>query len=489
MDIQSKLAGHLNAIPRSGIRDFFELVIGRNDVISLGVGEPDFSTPWSIREAAIYSLEKGETSYTSNLRMLSLREKITEYVDEFFHSSYRPDSEVLVTVGVSEALDLALRALLNPGDEVIYHEPCYVSYSPSIVMAHGVAVPVATTQEDGFSLKPAALAAAITPRTKIVMLNFPTNPTGAVATQEDLEGITKLCIEHDLIVLSDEIYSEHGGGLPLARGGLLRLPEHSEIRAHESGVCNGSAGGGAGSGGPGRCLRPERRGLPALLLRHRNEGFEGSNVRNGAVSENSVKKGPMIEQLKIWRENRNYAYVVPFAAFMIFNLIYQFVGEAMLWEHDHAPWYRHWPEQLFYPIQTILCGLVLAFFWKHYEFRWTSKVWIGVFAGFVGIAFWLLPTVLYDHFGMTGMRFLLDMDGDYWKVPFGKPALISFIVVTLAFMLAHAPLDWAGALIYGSITYWVAVKTKSLLACVVMHAVANTSMAAFAMVYGKYGLW
>ena len=208
MDIQSKLAGHLNAIPRSGIRDFFELVIGRNDVISLGVGEPDFSTPWSIREAAIYSLEKGETSYTSNLGMLSLREKITEYVDEFFHSSYRPDSEVLVTVGVSEALDLALRALLNPGDEVIYHEPCYVSYSPSIVMAHGVAVPVATTQEDGFSLKPAALAAAITPRTKIVMLNFPTNPTGAVATQEDLEGITKLCIEHDLIVLSDEIYSE-----------------------------------------------------------------------------------------------------------------------------------------------------------------------------------------------------------------------------------------------------------------------------------------
>ncbi len=208
MDIQSKLAGHLNAIPRSGIRDFFELVIGRNDVISLGVGEPDFSTPWSIREAAIYSLEKGETSYTSNLGMLSLREKITEYVDEFFHISYRPDSEVLVTVGVSEALDLALRALLNPGDEVIYHEPCYVSYSPSIVMAHGVAVPVATTQEDGFSLKPAALAAAITPRTKIVMLNFPTNPTGAVATQEDLEGIAKLCIEHDLIVLSDEIYSE-----------------------------------------------------------------------------------------------------------------------------------------------------------------------------------------------------------------------------------------------------------------------------------------
>lgn len=208
MDIQSKLAGHLQAIPRSGIRDFFELVIGRDDVISLGVGEPDFATPWSIREAAIYSLEKGETSYTSNLGLLTLREKISEYVEDFFHVRYDAKSEILITVGVSEALDLALRALLNPGDEVIYHEPCYVSYSPSIVMAHGVAVPVSTRKEDGFSLKPAALAAAITERTKIVMLNFPTNPTGAVASKEDLEGIARLCIEHDLLVLSDEIYSE-----------------------------------------------------------------------------------------------------------------------------------------------------------------------------------------------------------------------------------------------------------------------------------------
>ena len=208
MDINSKLATHLQAIPRSGIRDFFELVIGRDDVISLGVGEPDFATPWSIREAAIYSLEKGETSYTSNLGLLSLRERISEYVDDFFHVSYDAQSEILITVGVSEALDLALRAILNPGDEVIYHEPCYVSYSPSIVMAHGIAVPVATRKEDGFSLKPNALSAAITSKTKIVMLNFPTNPTGAVASREDLEGIAKLCVKHDLIVLSDEIYSE-----------------------------------------------------------------------------------------------------------------------------------------------------------------------------------------------------------------------------------------------------------------------------------------
>lgn len=208
MNIEEKLANHLNAIPRSGIRDFFELVIGRDDVISLGVGEPDFVTPWRVREAAILSLERGETSYTSNLGLLSLRNEISRYVETFFGLKYNGSTEVLITVGVSEALDLALRALVNPGDEVIFHEPCYVSYSPSVVMAHGVAVPVATKKEDGFSLKPEALASAITERSKIVMLNFPTNPTGAVASQDDLEGIAKLCIEHDLIVITDEIYSE-----------------------------------------------------------------------------------------------------------------------------------------------------------------------------------------------------------------------------------------------------------------------------------------
>ncbi|MDA7517580.1 aminotransferase class I/II-fold pyridoxal phosphate-dependent enzyme [Akkermansiaceae bacterium] len=208
MNIEDKLADHLKKIPRSGIRDFFELVIGRDDVISLGVGEPDFVTPWRIREAAILSLEKGETSYTSNLGLLSLRDEISKYVEGFFHLSYKGASEVLITVGVSEALDLALRALLNPGDEVIFHEPCYVSYSPSIALAYGVPVGVSTKKEDDFSLKPEALAAVITDKTKVVMLNFPTNPTGAVASRDDLEGIAKLCIEHDLIVLSDEIYSE-----------------------------------------------------------------------------------------------------------------------------------------------------------------------------------------------------------------------------------------------------------------------------------------
>ena len=208
MDYQAKIARNVASIPRSGIRDFFELVQGRDDVISLGVGEPDFATPWHIREAAIYSLEKGQTTYTSNLGLLSLRKSIARYVSDFFGVAYDPAREVLVTVGVSEAIDIGLRALLNPGDEVIYHEPCYVSYSPSIVMAHGVAVPVVTTKEDGFSLKPANVAAAITPKTRLIMLNFPTNPTGACASREELEGIAKLAIEHDLIVMTDEIYSE-----------------------------------------------------------------------------------------------------------------------------------------------------------------------------------------------------------------------------------------------------------------------------------------
>lgn len=208
MDYTNKISRQVSGIPRSGIRDFFELVQGRDDVISLGVGEPDFATPWHIREAAIYSLEKGHTSYTSNLGLLSLRKEISRYVSDFFHVDYQSASEVLVTVGVSEAIDLALRALLNPGDEVIYHSPCYVSYLPSIALAYGVPVDVATTKEDGFALKAEMLESAITPKTRVLMLNFPTNPTGAVMPNDELEKIAALCIKHDLIVLSDEIYCE-----------------------------------------------------------------------------------------------------------------------------------------------------------------------------------------------------------------------------------------------------------------------------------------
>jgi len=203
-----RIADHVKEIPRSGIRDFFEVVQTMADVVSLGIGEPDFVTPWNIREAAIYSLEKGRTGYTSNLGLPRLRRAIANYVDEFFGVRYDANGEVLVSVGVSEAIDLALRALLNPGDEVIYHEPCYVSYSPSIALAHGVPVAVETRGEDGFVLRAAEIAKKITPRTKVLMLNFPTNPTGATMPVEELEKIAAIARKHDLIVLTDEIYSE-----------------------------------------------------------------------------------------------------------------------------------------------------------------------------------------------------------------------------------------------------------------------------------------
>lgn len=223
--LEERIATQVKNIPRSGIRDFFELVLGRDDVISLGVGEPDFSAPWHIREAAIYSLEKGQTSYTSNLGLLSLREEISTYVEKQFNVCYDPKSEVLITVGVSEALDLVCRALLNPGDEVIYHEPCYVSYSPSIAMAYGAAVAVETKVEDEFVLKAEDVAAKITERTRLLLLNFPTNPTGAVEPIEELKKIAQLAIEHDLIVISDEIYSE----LLYGDDSGLEMGEHTSI--------------------------------------------------------------------------------------------------------------------------------------------------------------------------------------------------------------------------------------------------------------------
>jgi aminotransferase len=208
MTLKKQIAHHVRTIPKSGIRDFFEIVQSMKDVISLGIGEPDFNTPWHIREAAIYSLERGHTGYTSNLGLPKLREGIAKYVARHFGVRYDPVSEIIVTVGVSEAIDLALRALLNPGDEVLYHEPCYVSYNPSIALAHGVAVAVPTRAEENFQLTAESLAAKITTASKVLMLNFPCNPTGATQTRAELEKIAELCVRHDLVVLTDEIYSE-----------------------------------------------------------------------------------------------------------------------------------------------------------------------------------------------------------------------------------------------------------------------------------------
>jgi aminotransferase len=202
------IARHVYGLPKSGIRDFFEIVSKMQDVISLGIGEPDFDTPWHIREAAIYALEKGKTHYTSNLGLLELRRAISAYVEGHYGVGYAPETEVLVTVGVSEALDLALRAFINPGDKVLYHQPCYVSYHPGVALAHGVAIPVPTRADDGFALNVADLEKAWQPGCKVLMLNMPCNPTGGTCDRARLEKIAGFAVEKDLIVLSDEIYSE-----------------------------------------------------------------------------------------------------------------------------------------------------------------------------------------------------------------------------------------------------------------------------------------
>ncbi|MEY2821185.1 MAG: hypothetical protein RL105_757 [Verrucomicrobiota bacterium] len=213
------VARHVASLPKSGIRDFFAIVSKMKDAVSLGIGEPDFVTPFHIREAAMNALEKGRTSYTDNRGTLQLREEISRYVAANYGPEYRPDDEILVTIGVSEALDILLRATLNPGDKVLYHEPCYVSYAPSVALCHAEAVPVRTTAADQFALDPAALRAAWRPGCKLLILNFPTNPTGGTADRAKLEAIARFAIEKDLLVASDEIYSEltfEGGHVSIA---------------------------------------------------------------------------------------------------------------------------------------------------------------------------------------------------------------------------------------------------------------------------------
>ena len=197
----------LNIKP-SGIRKFFDLVSEKKGVISLGVGEPDFDTPWHIREEGIYAFEKGKTFYTSNAGLKELRVEICNYLNRKFNLNYEPLSEVLVTVGGSEAIDLALRALVNEGDEVIIPEPCYVSYKPCAVLANAKPVTIDLKQENNFRLTASELENAITDKTKVLVLAFPNNPTGAVMTKSDLEAIAKVVIKHDIYVISDEIYAE-----------------------------------------------------------------------------------------------------------------------------------------------------------------------------------------------------------------------------------------------------------------------------------------
>ena len=200
-------------VPPSGIRKFFDLVLEMEGVISLGVGEPDFVTPWHIREACIYSLEKGFTTYTSNFGLLELREWISKSYRKDYNVDYDPHDQVLVTTGVSEAADLAFRTLINPGDEVIVPEPCYVSYKPSVSLAGGVPVPVRTNREDEFRVTAEQIEKSITNKTKALVLSYPNNPTGAVLRKKDLEEIADVVNENDIAVISDEVYCKltYGG--------------------------------------------------------------------------------------------------------------------------------------------------------------------------------------------------------------------------------------------------------------------------------------
>lgn len=206
--MRNPLSDKITTIKPSGIRKFFDLVSEMKDAISLGVGEPDFDTPWRIREEGIYTLEKGKTYYTSNSGLMDLRIEISRYLERRFGLNYDAEKEIIVTVGGSEGIDLAFRAMLNPGDEVIIPEPCYVSYVPCVTLADGVPVTVNLKEENDFKLTKEQLLSAITPRTKILVLAFPNNPTGAVMTKEELEEIAEGVKEKDIFVVSDEIYAE-----------------------------------------------------------------------------------------------------------------------------------------------------------------------------------------------------------------------------------------------------------------------------------------
>ena len=206
--MRNPLSDKIVSIPPSGIRKFFDIVNEMEGAISLGVGEPDFDTPWHIREEGIYSLEKGRTFYTSNAGLKQLKDEICNYLKRRFEVSYDPDTEIMVTVGGSEAIDVAMRAMLNPGDEVLIPQPSYVSYLPCVTLADGVPVIIELEEKDQFKLTPEKLLEKITDKTKILVLPFPNNPTGAIMEKHELEEIAKIVIEKDLFVVTDEIYSE-----------------------------------------------------------------------------------------------------------------------------------------------------------------------------------------------------------------------------------------------------------------------------------------
>lgn len=226
---QDRLSPAVQSIKPSGIRKFFDIAAKMEDVISLGVGEPDFVTPWPIRESCVYGLEQGYTSYTANRGLPELREEIARHYADVYETHYDAATDILVTVGVSEALDLAMRALLAPGDEVLIPEPCYVSYQACTILAGGIPVAVPAKQKNEFRITPAELEEHVTPRTKVLLIGYPNNPTGAIMTREDLLAIADFAQEHDLIVISDEIYGDltYGGEAHICFSSLPHMQERT----------------------------------------------------------------------------------------------------------------------------------------------------------------------------------------------------------------------------------------------------------------------
>ena len=226
---KERISPAVHAVPPSGIRKYFDIAAEMEDVVSLGVGEPDFITPWAIRESCVHGLEQGYTSYTANRGMLELREEIAAHYASRYGISYEPAKDILITVGVSEALDIAMRAILSPGDEVLIPEPCYVSYQACVTFAGGKPVPVAAKLENDFRITPEELEPHVTKRTKALLIGYPNNPTGAVMAKDDLLKIAAFAEKHDLIVISDEIYGDltYGGMEHTAFSSLLGMKERT----------------------------------------------------------------------------------------------------------------------------------------------------------------------------------------------------------------------------------------------------------------------
>lgn len=296
-----RIARTVSEIPPSGIRAFFELVIGRDDVVSLGVGEPDFATPWRVRESAMYRVGRGETCYSSNSGLLSLRKSIAKYLYKRFQVEADPESEILVTVGVSEALDIALRAILEPGDEVIVWEPSYVAYAPLVRLAGGVPVILAASGEDGFRLDLAALQKLITPRTRAVMINYPNNPTGATLSRPELEALARIAVPNEILIISDEVYAEltHDG----RHASMAAIPEAADWTLLLSGFSKAFAMTGWRMGyavGPADIIKAMTKIHQYCIM---CAPIMGQRAAETALNEGI---GDMLEMVESFRQRRNY---------------------------------------------------------------------------------------------------------------------------------------------------------------------------------------